>query len=63
MISRIGYRPECPDTDGCRAFHAAMTGSINAHRSSDRSLRYGFRPPLTPSSPMPPTATQRRRIV
>jgi hypothetical protein len=62
MISRIGYRPECPDTEGCRAFHAAMTGSINAHHSSDRSLRYDLRD-LSPSTPMPPTATRQRPSV
>jgi hypothetical protein len=25
-------------TEGCAAFHAVITGSIKAHRSSDKSL-------------------------
>ena len=37
-ISRISYRPWWPLTEGCAAFHVAITGSIGAHCSSDRSV-------------------------
>ena len=49
MISRISEAPWWPLTEGCAAFHAVITGSIKAHRSSDKSLGYGLRS-LTPSS-------------
>src|SRR5690606_20469154 len=42
-ISRIWYLPWWPLTEGCAAFHAVITGSIRAHRSSDKSVAYGLR--------------------
>jgi hypothetical protein len=32
-----------PLTERCRSFHAVITGSINDHCSSDKSLGYGLR--------------------
>ncbi|MFI6729833.1 hypothetical protein [Streptomyces atratus] len=47
-ISRISHLPSWPVAEGRPAFHAASTGSINAHRSSDKSLGYGKRRVLPP---------------
>jgi hypothetical protein len=30
-FSRNSYRPSCPDTDGCRAFHASRNGPTTTH--------------------------------
>jgi hypothetical protein len=35
--------PVVPLTERCRSFHAVITGSVNDHRSSDKSLGYGLR--------------------
>jgi hypothetical protein len=49
MISRISYSPWWPLTDRCAAFHAVITGSISAHRSSVKSLGYRLRSLIWPS--------------
>jgi len=56
MISRIWYSPWWPLTDRCAAFHAVITGSISAHRSSVKSLGYRLR-----SLTRPPKHGQARR--
>ncbi|GAB2854420.1 hypothetical protein GCM10022221_62390 [Actinocorallia aurea] len=50
---RIGYLPECPDTDRCRVLHATMNGSIGPSRSGRRRSGHHDRATV-PMSYQPP---------